>query len=47
MKKDFEGVEINTDFSTTGKGDADTTSISLTLGANVADGRGNVVLGMN
>jgi len=47
MKKDFEGAELNTDFSTTDKGDANTKSISLTLGSNVADGRGNVVLGMN
>ena len=47
MKKDFEGAELNTDYGVTEKGDGDTKSISLTLGSNVADGRGNVVLGMN
>lgn len=47
MKQDFEGAELNTDYSFAEKGDGDTKSISLTLGSNVADGRGNVVLGMN
>ena len=47
MKKDFEGVELNTDFSQTGEQDGDTLSAFLTLGANVADGRGNVVLSVN
>jgi outer membrane receptor protein involved in Fe transport len=47
MKKDFEGAELNADYGVTEKGDGDTQSISLTLGSNVADGRGNVVLGMN
>ena len=47
MKKDFEGAELNTDWSFTEKGDGDVKTISLTLGSNVADGRGNVVLGMN
>ena len=47
MKKDFEGVEINTDFSQTGESDGDTLSAFMTLGANVADGRGNVVLSIN
>ena len=47
MKQDFEGVEINADYGFTEEGDGDTKSISLTLGSNVADGRGNVVLGVN
>jgi outer membrane receptor protein involved in Fe transport len=47
MKKDFEGAELNTDWSMTDKGDGDVKNISLTLGSNVADGRGNVVFGMN
>jgi iron complex outermembrane receptor protein len=47
MKKDFEGVEINTDFGQTGESDGDTLSAFLTMGANVADGRGNVVLSLN
>jgi iron complex outermembrane receptor protein len=47
MKKDFEGIEFNTDFSQTGENDGDTLSAYFTLGANVADGRGNVVLSLN
>jgi outer membrane receptor protein involved in Fe transport len=47
MKKDFEGIEFNTDFSQTGESDGDTLSSYFTLGANVADGRGNVVLSLN
>lgn len=47
MKKDFEGVEVGADYSTTERGDGDITSLYSVLGANVADGRGNVVLGIN
>jgi outer membrane receptor protein involved in Fe transport len=43
MKRDFEGVEANYTYSTTGKGDADIDNISFTIGSNVAEGRGNVV----
>lgn len=43
MKKDFEGVAIDTDFSQTGTGDGDIRSVALTLGGNFADGRGNMV----
>jgi iron complex outermembrane recepter protein len=47
MKKDFEGVEVGADYSTTEKGDGTIETIYAVLGANVADGRGNVVLGIN
>jgi outer membrane receptor protein involved in Fe transport len=47
MKQDFEGVEVGADYSLTEKGDGTIQTIYATLGANVADGRGNVVLGMN
>jgi outer membrane receptor protein involved in Fe transport len=43
MKKDFEGVAIDYDYSQTGQGDGDTESVAVTLGGNFADGRGNMV----
>jgi outer membrane receptor protein involved in Fe transport len=46
MKRDFEGAEAGYTFSTTGKGDGDTNDAYLTLGSNIADGRGNVTLGL-
>lgn len=47
MRKDFEGVEIDTTYSKTGESDGRIATTSLTLGSNVADGRGNVVLSLN
>lgn len=47
MKRDFEGVDITTDFSRTGEKDGDVRSAALTLGTNVADGRGNVTMNIN
>jgi outer membrane receptor protein involved in Fe transport len=46
MKRDFEGVEGGYTFSTTGKGDGDTNDAYLTIGSNIAEGRGNVTLGL-
>jgi outer membrane cobalamin receptor len=42
LKDDFEGVNINAGFEQTFEGDAGIYSTDLTLGANTADGRGNV-----
>ena len=47
MKKHFEGVEAGSDYSISEKGDGAIKNVFLTLGSNVADGRGNVVLGVN
>jgi outer membrane receptor protein involved in Fe transport len=47
LKRDFEGVEFDSNFSQTGDSDGDIRTASLTLGSNVADGRGNVVLSLN
>jgi iron complex outermembrane recepter protein len=47
LRRDFEGVEMNTDFSRTGDADGEVRTASLVLGSNVADGRGNVVLSIN
>lgn len=47
MKRDFEGVAIDTDMSQTGESDGRIKSASLTVGTNVAEGRGNIVFGVN
>ena len=47
MKRDFEGVAIGTDMSQTGESDGRIKSASLTVGTNVAEGRGNIVFGVN
>jgi outer membrane receptor protein involved in Fe transport len=44
LKDDFEGVAINAGFEQTIEGDAGIYSTDITLGANMADGRGNVTL---
>lgn len=47
MKRDFEGVAIDTDMSQTGESDGRVKTASLTVGSNVAEGRGNIVFGVN
>jgi iron complex outermembrane recepter protein len=47
LKKDFEGLDTNYRYSVTEKGDGDIHSGDVTMGANFADGRGNVVLSLN
>jgi outer membrane receptor protein involved in Fe transport len=44
LKDDFEGVAFNVMTEQTEEGDAELTSIDLTIGGNIADGRGNVVI---
>ncbi len=44
LKKDFEGVEIDTEYSITGAGDGQQVITSGVIGANLADGKGNVTL---
>ena len=44
LKDDFEGVSFNVMTEQTEEGDAELTSIDLTIGGNIADGRGNVVI---
>jgi len=43
-RSDFSGIELNASEQLTEKGDGETTRIDLTVGANLDDGRGNVVL---
>ena len=44
LKDDFEGVSFNVMTEQTEEGDAELTSVDLTIGGNIADGRGNVVI---
>ena len=47
MKDDFEGADFRISHELTEEGDAGITSVSLTLGANLDDGRGNVVVNLS
>lgn len=44
MRRDFEGVDARAGYQFTQSGDADIYSLSLTLGSNTSDGRGNATL---
>ncbi len=46
LKHNFEGIEIDLSQSETSENDGTTNNLSITMGANVADGRGNVVLNL-
>jgi outer membrane receptor protein involved in Fe transport len=45
LKKNFEGLDLNARYGMTAEGDGNETSLSGLFGANVADGRGNVMIG--
>ncbi len=47
LKSDFEGVVIDTIHSQTGESDGDTDSISLTVGGNFDQDRGNAAISMS
>ena len=47
MKKDFEGVEIDSSYGITEEGDGDVFDMNLTMGGNFDGGRGNVVFNFN
>ncbi len=47
LRDDFEGVEIRSQFNQTSEGDGNVIDISLTLGGNFADDRGNAVVVFN
>jgi iron complex outermembrane receptor protein len=46
LKRDFEGLEFDIQHGQTEQGDAEETRVSALIGANFADGRGNVMLGL-
>ena len=47
LKKDFEGVDLRGYYTVTDENDGDNKTLALTVGSNMADGRGNVVLNVN
>jgi iron complex outermembrane receptor protein len=47
LRDDFEGVEIRSQFNQTSEGDGNITDVTLTLGGNFADGKGNAVVAFN
>ncbi len=47
LRDDFEGVEIRSQFNQTTEGDGNITDVTLTLGGNFADGKGNAVVAFN
>jgi outer membrane receptor protein involved in Fe transport len=47
LRDDFEGVEVRSQFNQTTEGDGDIFDLSLTLGGNFADGKGNAVVALN
>lgn len=46
LKDDFQGVDLDFKHSETGDGDGDKDSIALTIGSNLEDDKGNVVLSL-
>lgn len=46
LKDDFEGADFDVNYQTTANGDAAITSGSLTLGSNLARGKGNVAVNL-
>ncbi|MFM1886502.1 MAG: hypothetical protein RL026_1659 [Pseudomonadota bacterium] len=47
LKKDFEGLDIDTHYGTTEQGDGTEKRISALMGMNSADGRGNVMISVD
>src|SRR5690606_16564157 len=46
LRDNFEGFEVDAQYGTSEAGDGDETRISMVLGGNFADGRGNVAMGV-
>jgi outer membrane receptor protein involved in Fe transport len=46
LKRDFEGLEIDMQMGTTAEGDGEEDKISIFMGMNSADGRGNIMAGI-
>ena len=47
LKRDFEGMEFSTNYGTSEEGDGEELQLSGLIGADFADGRGNVMIGAN
>ena len=47
LKKNFEGLDVDAHYGVTGQGDGAETRISTLMGMNSANGRGNVMIGVD
>lgn len=47
LRRDFEGVELDNEYTVSGANDGEIFNHTALLGANLADGRGNVALALN
>ncbi|MCP5145859.1 MAG: TonB-dependent receptor [Gammaproteobacteria bacterium] len=47
LKDDFEGIEFDAQYGVTEDGDGDESRISTLMGMNSADGRGNIMIGLD
>ena len=47
LKNDFEGVDLDLKHARTGDNDGDKSSIALTLGSSLADGKGNAAISLS
>ncbi|WP_255500619.1 TonB-dependent receptor domain-containing protein [Caulobacter sp. 17J80-11] len=46
LRDDFEGIQVDAQYGQTSRGDGETQSVSVTMGGNFADDRGNAVLSL-
>lgn len=46
LRDDFEGIELDAQYGTSAEGDGEESRISAVLGSNIADGRGNISIGV-
>jgi outer membrane receptor protein involved in Fe transport len=46
LKRDFEGLDVRTQYGSSAEGDSDTVLASVVLGENVDEGRGNVTVAL-
>ncbi|MBT1064721.1 TonB-dependent receptor [Bowmanella sp. Y26] len=47
LKRDFEGVEVKLSHGESGEGDGDTDNLSITIGSNFDDDKGNAAISMS
>lgn len=46
LNEDFEGVQLDVQYGVSDRGDAESKAVSLTVGGDIADGRGHAVLSL-
>lgn len=46
LRDDFEGIELDVQYGTTGEGGGEESRVAAVFGSNLADGRGNIAIGV-